>query len=468
MQLGPVGRAALCRTAGIRELTSAALDKLLRPALEAAVAVARAGEEDTPVVDAPANLRPFLQFAKLRGPAVAAARRAVDADEEFRARVVEAVSQEEVGRAGWLFLTRPDGWEDELESLERGVAEAGEVAADRRAENDARRRLAGAEAATQRAEAAAAAAQAESARAAAALAEERRARRAVAEEAGGLARRLEQVTAERDRARGERDRAREEERGARQRAEGLEGALEELRSSPPPPPEPAPPPGEPAAVPEAVAHAEEVRQAGAALRQAARAATAMAESLRLAGAALGAPAPDPVAATPPTPAPAPPGERRERRPRPPRRTPVSLPPGVLDDSVEAADHLFRAPGITVLVDGYNVSQLGWPDLPISEQRRRLVDALTELAARTGADVSVVFDGADPVSPAAVPTTSRLVKVSFSPPDVEADDVVLARVADTDPARPVAVVSSDRRVADGAAAMGANVVSSHQLLAAMRR
>ena len=147
---------------------------------------------------------------------------------------------------------------------------------------------------------------------------------------------------------------------------------------------------------------------------------------------------------------------------------MALPPGVLDDSPEAADHLVRVPGITVLVDGYNVSQRGWPELPIGEQRRRLVDALTELAARTGADVSVVFDGADPAWPAAVPTTSRVVHVSFSPPEVEADDVVLSRVAELDPARPVLVASSDRRVADGAAAAGANVISSAQLLAALRR
>jgi predicted RNA-binding protein with PIN domain len=136
--------------------------------------------------------------------------------------------------------------------------------------------------------------------------------------------------------------------------------------------------------------------------------------------------------------------------------------------VEAADHLFRVPGMVVLVDGYNASQLGWFELPIAEQRRRLVDALTEAVARTGADISVVFDGADPVWPALVPTTARRVKVSFSPAGVEADDVVLARVADLDPGRPVLVASSDRRVRDGAEALGANVISSAQLLAALRR
>ena len=188
----PGGRDARRRPAGNGELTPAP-EKLLRPAIEAAVAVARAGEEDTPAVPAPPALRPFLQFAKLPARAIVAAQRAVDGDDEFRARVAESVSEDDVGRAGWLWLTRPPGWDADLESLAHGLAEAGEAQAERRAENEARRRLAGAEAATQRAEAAAAAAQAESARAAAALAEERRARRAAAQEAEDLARRLEQA-----------------------------------------------------------------------------------------------------------------------------------------------------------------------------------------------------------------------------------------------------------------------------------
>jgi predicted RNA-binding protein with PIN domain len=134
----------------------------------------------------------------------------------------------------------------------------------------------------------------------------------------------------------------------------------------------------------------------------------------------------------------------------------------------AGDHHVRVPNIAVLVDGYNASQRGWFDHAIAEQRRRLVDALTELAMRAGADVAVIFDGAESAWPAAVPKTSRLVKVTFSPADVEADDVILARVADIDPSRPVLVASSDRRVRDGAAAQGANVISSDQLLAVMRR
>jgi predicted RNA-binding protein with PIN domain len=466
------------------------------------------------VLPAPVPLRPFLQFAKLPARAVDAARRAVDSDEEFRARVAEVVSEEDVGRAGWLWLTRPPDWESELEELQREVAGAGEAAAERRAENEARRRLAGAEAATQRAEAAAAAAQADSARAAAALADERRARRTAAQEAEDLARRLQHVTAERDRARADRDRAAQDATSARQRASEVKATLKELRSRPPPPgrpatgtpatgtpttgtpttgtpTSPAPTTGTPAGTRPAAAPVAAdpsgppvatttgpvpeggVDAAATALLAAASAAARMATALEAAAIGLGArrtpPAGagrDPVLpATRVAPAAA---TRPGRRPRPPRRIPVALPPGIHDDSVEAADHLVRVAGMVVLVDGYNVSQTGWPELAMSEQRRRLVDALTELATRSGADVSVVFDGAEPLWPAVVPATSRLVRVSFSPADVEADDVLLARVADLDVSRPVLVASSDRRVQDGAAGMGANVISSAQLLAALRR
>jgi len=124
--------------------------------------------------------------------------------------------------------------------------------------------------------------------------------------------------------------------------------------------------------------------------------------------------------------------------------------------------------VVVLVDGYNVSHEGWPGIPIAEQRRRLVDALTELVARTGADVRVIFDGADTAEPQAVATTARPVRVRFSPPDVEADDVIVAEVGDIPATRPVVVASSDRRVGDESRALGANLLRSSQLLALLRR
>ncbi len=154
--------------------------------------------------------------------------------------------------------------------------------------------------------------------------------------------------------------------------------------------------------------------------------------------------------------------------RPPVPQPVPLPPGIYDDSLEAAEHLVRVPGMVLLVDGYNVSLLGWPELPIAEQRPRLVDALAELSARSGVEVAVVFDGTDTPYPGVVPATARPVRVQFSPPNVEADDVLISRVAELRPFRPVVVASSDRRVQAGSRLSGANVISSSQLLAVLHR
>jgi len=128
----------------------------------------------------------------------------------------------------------------------------------------------------------------------------------------------------------------------------------------------------------------------------------------------------------------------------------------------------RLNGAVVLVDGYNVTHVRWADLPIAEQRRRLVDALGELAARTGSDVHVVFDGVEQVEPPPPPGRRRLVRVSFSPPDVEADDVIVAMVGAISPHRPVIVASNDRRVQSEAAQAGANVISSDQLLGIVGR
>ena len=77
-----------------------------------------------------------------------------------------------------------------------------------------------------------------------------------------------------------------------------------------------------------------------------------------------------------------------------RRTPVPLPGGLLDDSVAAAEHLLRIPNAVLVVDGYNVTMTGWPELGAAEQRRRLVALLSDLAARTSTRVELVFDGAE--------------------------------------------------------------------------
>lgn len=497
---GAVERERLSPAASSPGGLSPAGDTLLRPALEAAVAVARAGEEATPIEPPPPALRPFLHFAKLPRPALVAARRVLDADDEFRARVLESVSESDIGRSGWIYLARPDGWEDELAALLAHAEDAGAAAGEKRAEGDARKRLAGAEAARRRAEDAAAASEAEATRAVAALADERKARRAAADDVARLERRLAQVTVERDRAKEAASKAAaESEEGGRLVAE-LRFALDQSQLA------------ELAAVEDAAVAAEAAEEAAAAalsapltrgpssppidtagaaaaLGEAAKAAAALAQALTGVAASLqppgegmgagsgaeggpGAAGAAASAATAATAAEAPPpaarGPRALRRVRPPVPQPVPLPPGIYDDSPEAAEHLVRVPGMVLLVDGYNVSLLGWPELPIAEQRPRLVDALAELSARSGVEVAVVFDGTDTPYPGVVPATARPVRVQFSPPNVEADDVLISRVAELRPFRPVVVASSDRRVQAGSRLSGANVISSSQLLAVLHR
>ena len=122
------------------------------------------------------------------------------------------------------------------------------------------------------------------------------------------------------------------------------------------------------------------------------------------------------------------------------------------DSVPALDALLAVPSVHLVVDGYNVSKTGYPELPLADQRTRLVGQLAALAARTGVEITVVFDGAGVV---AAPTRgSRGVRVLFSDPGVLADDVIRALVAAEPQGRPVVVATSDRAVVDvGAARAG---------------
>ena len=91
--------------------------------------------------------------------------------------------------------------------------------------------------------------------------------------------------------------------------------------------------------------------------------------------------------------------------------------------------------------------------PLHESR---MYALAALAARTSAEVTVVFDGAAVAVPAG-PT--RGVRVLFSPPGVIADDVIRDLAAAEPTGRVVVVVSSDRDVADRVRRLGARTAGS---------
>jgi hypothetical protein len=120
------------------------------------------------------------------------------------------------------------------------------------------------------------------------------------------------------------------------------------------------------------------------------------------------------------------------------------------------------PGAHLIVDGYNVTKTGYPELSLAEQRDRLIRALAALAARTSAEVTVVFDGAA-VTTARPP--GRGIRVLFSPPGVIADDVIRDLVRAEPAGRVLIVVSSDRQIVEAVSRDGARTAGSTVLLAA---
>ncbi len=192
----------------------------LRPAIEAALRVAREGEEADPVEPAPVPLRRYLRFARLPTPALEVARRVLDDDPDFRRRVVDGTSAEEVGAAGWLWLARPEGWEERLGHL-FGLAERRrqDVSAEKE-ERSARKRIAELEEALRRAEAAAGAQQQLVAEARRELDTERARRRASERLVAELQASLARAEADADRTAAEIARLQAERDGSEARLEG--------------------------------------------------------------------------------------------------------------------------------------------------------------------------------------------------------------------------------------------------------
>jgi predicted RNA-binding protein with PIN domain len=137
------------------------------------------------------------------------------------------------------------------------------------------------------------------------------------------------------------------------------------------------------------------------------------------------------------------------------------------DDPSRLDALLAVPATHVLVDGYNVTKTGYGGLTLESQRTRLLAGLGGLAARTGAEVTVVFDGAEGTVPVALPAP-RGVRLLFSRRGETADEVLRRLVRHEPQGRPVVVVSSDREVADGVVAAGASAVPSLALLRLLER
>ncbi|WP_242892250.1 NYN domain-containing protein [Actinomadura litoris] len=146
----------------------------------------------------------------------------------------------------------------------------------------------------------------------------------------------------------------------------------------------------------------------------------------------------------------------------------ALPGRVLSDSdPQLLDQLLTLPQVHLVVDGYNVTKTGYGELPLSDQRNRLVSGLGGLAAQTRAEVTCVFDGADLDAPVPV-GAPRGVRVLFSNPGQTADELIGDLVRAEPPGRAVVVVSADREVADAARRAGARPAPSTLLLRRLGR
>lgn len=134
--------------------------------------------------------------------------------------------------------------------------------------------------------------------------------------------------------------------------------------------------------------------------------------------------------------------------------------------VSALDRLLALPAVHLIVDGYNVTKTAYPDIPLADQRERLAHQLATLSARTGVEITVVFDGADVVG---VPTAGpRGVRVHFSEPGVQADDVIRDLVTAEPRGRQLVVATSDREIVTSVRRSGAYAVASSVLVSRLSR
>ncbi|MEV0384424.1 NYN domain-containing protein [Nonomuraea sp. NPDC050643] len=138
-----------------------------------------------------------------------------------------------------------------------------------------------------------------------------------------------------------------------------------------------------------------------------------------------------------------------------------------DDDPQLLDQLLALPQVHLIIDGYNVTKTGYGTMTLADQRNRLMTGLGGLVAQTRIEVTVVFDGAELNAPVQV-VAPRGVRVLFSAPGEIADDLIRQLVRAEPPGRAMAVVSSDREVAESVRRMGARPVPSGLLLRRLGR
>lgn len=444
---------------------------MIRPALELAWAVAKVGGQSRPPLPMPGRLRPLMKVTRLPDRMLGTVREVVDADDAFRARVMNAADEELLGRPSWLWLVRPEGFEDDLGALiQQAELAEGEVE-EKRSTRATQHQLEEARAAVQKLRAEMVSLNAVNAQLSEQLAEARRARREADAESARVRAALGEALAGQDELRT--TTAEHAETIRRLEGEGRvaidRSAAAELRRD------------------EAVhqtdvlklALAEAQRQADSAneiatnLRRSLAAVLAAARDAAAAAGVEEAPgsASEPTSASTPTATPAPEsgGFTSPRMRSPEKRVPARLPPATFEHSPEAARHLVRLPEAVLVVDGYNVTLTSWPGTDLPMQRRRLVDSLAELVMRAGTEVLVVFDGIEAGNRLQLPSSVRgRMSVRFTASETEADEAIIEVVESLPAQRPVVVATNDRRVREAVRERGSNVISVDQLLTVLGR
>jgi predicted nucleic acid-binding Zn-ribbon protein len=144
-----------------------------------------------------------------------------------------------------------------------------------------------------------------------------------------------------------------------------------------------------------------------------------------------------------------------------QRRQIEVPPELMRDEVEMARHVVSSPDVVLLVDGDSVAKMGWPSLPVAQQRDALVSYLADLSATTGAAPDVVFDGR--IGEEESLPASRAVRIRLSTPPTE-PAAALDELVDAYPEQwPIAIVTDDGQLGQSASNRGAVVLSNGQLL-----
>lgn len=154
----------------------------------------------------------------------------------------------------------------------------------------------------------------------------------------------------------------------------------------------------------------------------------------------------------------------------PRRV-LGVPKGRLEDAPQTLESWLRAPAVTLVVDGYNVthSETGYGRLSLEQQRDRLRSELKRLANRTKVPTVLVWDGGE-VAPGTKRLSSGHLTEEYSQPDrsgkgTEKDraDRHIVALLKKMPPDPVVLVTNDRGLQQEAKAENATIATSPQLL-----